>query len=108
MLFKDHIVNRIQSKPEAKFFRRTYGNLRFDKRKVINKKMKGVAEADLITLTQSNGAAPSTLFPKNDQTHRLVVDYFDLKNNLKIHVDLFQELMTRLFLCKRICFFFER
>ena len=45
--------------------------------------MEGLAEADLITPIESDRAAPSILFPENDGTYRLVVDYRGLNKQIE-------------------------
>ena len=60
----NQIEHQIKLKLEAQPFRRTYGNMSFDKRKAIRKIVEGLAEADLIAPTHSDWAAPSILIPK--------------------------------------------
>ena len=46
--FNNQIEHQIKLKPDAQPFRRTYGNMSFDKRKAMKKIFEGLAEADLL------------------------------------------------------------
>ena len=64
MEFNSQIGHQNELKPDAKPFRRVYGNKSFDKRKALKQIADGLAEADLITPTHSHWAAPSILEAK--------------------------------------------
>ena len=55
--------------------------------------VEALAEANFITLTHSDWAAPSTLVSKTDGTFFLIVDYRGLNKKQKKHAGLFRELL---------------
>ena len=81
--FNNQIEHQIKLKPNAQPFRRAYGSMSFDKRKAMKKIVEGSAEADQITPTHSDCAAPSILVPKKYGSYRLVVDYRGLNKQIE-------------------------
>ena len=68
MGFCNPIYHKIKLKKDAVPFRRTYGSMRFEKRKAMKKIVEDLERDDLVEPTHSGWAAPSLLVPKKMAT----------------------------------------
>ena len=65
------------------FNEHTEVSMHFEKRKTMRKIVEDLVKSDLVEPTHSNWAAPAILVKKKDGSHRLVVDYRGLNNQIK-------------------------
>ena len=81
--FLDKIRHKLKLNADAEPFRRANGNTNFEKRKTVKRIAEDLKKSDLVEPNHSNWAAPSILVKKKDVSHRLVVGYRRLSNEIE-------------------------
>ena len=80
--FSDKIRHKRKLSADAKPFRWACGSIGFEKQKAIKKIVEDLEKSNLVEPTHSNWAARPNLF-KKDRSHRLLVDYRGLNNQIE-------------------------